>query len=129
MIPYDANTALIVVDVQNDFADPQGTLSVHGAEAIIPAINAENALSQIGWLPRLPLADEQRAFDTVFPFPPRPLQQAMIDALAVIDRPAILLVEAPMGEGKEIYADDSPRQWEAVTAGSVAEQLWTIACK
>ena len=35
----------------------------------------------------------------------------------------------PMGEGKEIYADDSPRQWEAVTAGSVAEQLWTIACK
>ncbi|MDY6828118.1 MAG: isochorismatase family protein [Pseudomonadota bacterium] len=41
MIPYDANTALIVVDVQNDFADPQGTLSVHGAEAIIPAINAE----------------------------------------------------------------------------------------
>lgn len=64
------------------------------------AINAENALSQIGWLPRLPLADEQRAFDAVFPFPPRPLQQAMIDALAVIDRPAILLVEAPMGEGK-----------------------------
>lgn len=62
--------------------------------------NAENALNQIGWLPRLPLADTPRAFDAVFPFAPRPLQQAMIDALATIDRPAILLVEAPMGEGK-----------------------------
>lgn len=40
MIHYDANTALIVVDVQNDFADPQGALYVQGAEAIIPAINA-----------------------------------------------------------------------------------------
>ncbi len=63
-------------------------------------VNAENALNQTGWLPRKPLADAPRAFDAVFGFAPRPLQQAMVEALAAIDRPAILLVEAPMGEGK-----------------------------
>jgi nicotinamidase/pyrazinamidase len=36
---YDASTALIVVDVQNDFADPAGSLAVAGAAAIIPRIN------------------------------------------------------------------------------------------
>lgn len=63
-------------------------------------INAESALDQTGWLPRLPLAEAARTFEMVFGFEPRPLQQAMSDALATIDRPAILLVEAPMGEGK-----------------------------
>ena len=38
---YDPTTALIVVDLQNDFADPAGSLSVAGAAAIIPRINAE----------------------------------------------------------------------------------------
>jgi CRISPR-associated endonuclease/helicase Cas3 len=63
-------------------------------------IHAENALDQIGWLPRLPLTDTARAFDSIFGFAPRPLQQAMVDALKSVDRPTILLVEAPMGEGK-----------------------------
>lgn len=62
--------------------------------------NAEEALDKTGWLPRLPLATAHQAFDTVFGFAPRPLQQAVVDALANIDQPAILLVEAPMGEGK-----------------------------
>jgi len=38
---YDDRTALVVVDVQNDFADPDGSLSVAGGEAIIPTINRE----------------------------------------------------------------------------------------
>lgn len=38
---YDARTALIVVDVQNDFALPDGALPVAGGEAVIPFINAE----------------------------------------------------------------------------------------
>ncbi|MEZ5738687.1 MAG: CRISPR-associated helicase Cas3' [Burkholderiaceae bacterium] len=63
-------------------------------------LNAETALSAIGWLHRLPLAETARTFDAVFGFQPRPLQDAMIEALAGIDQPAILLVEAPMGEGK-----------------------------
>jgi len=41
--PYDEKTALLVVDVQNDFADPRGSLSVPGGAAVIDAINAEIA--------------------------------------------------------------------------------------
>jgi nicotinamidase/pyrazinamidase len=41
MTSYDPGTALVVVDVQNDFADPAGSLAVLGAEALIPAINTE----------------------------------------------------------------------------------------
>lgn len=36
---YTASTALIVVDVQNDFADPSGSLYVSGGEEVIPFIN------------------------------------------------------------------------------------------
>ena len=35
----DARTALIVVDMQNDFIDPGGTLEVKGAVDIIPFVN------------------------------------------------------------------------------------------
>jgi nicotinamidase/pyrazinamidase len=38
---YDPSTALIVVDVQNDFADPAGSLSVRGATRILPRVNQE----------------------------------------------------------------------------------------
>jgi nicotinamidase/pyrazinamidase len=38
---YDTATALIVVDIQNDFADPAGSLSVRGAERIVPVLCAE----------------------------------------------------------------------------------------
>ena len=37
---YDARTALVVVDLQNDFADPAGGLSVNGGDAIVPLVNA-----------------------------------------------------------------------------------------
>jgi nicotinamidase/pyrazinamidase len=38
---YDPNTALIVVDVQNDFADPSGSLYVNGGEEVVPVVNRE----------------------------------------------------------------------------------------
>lgn len=38
---YDAGTALVVVDVQNDFAHPEGSLHVSGGEEVIEPINAE----------------------------------------------------------------------------------------
>ena len=40
-LEYDEKTALVVVDVQNDFADPRGSLSVPGGSAVIDEINAE----------------------------------------------------------------------------------------
>ena len=41
MATYDARTALIVVDVQNDFADPEGRLYVSGGEYVVPRVNEE----------------------------------------------------------------------------------------
>jgi nicotinamidase/pyrazinamidase len=38
---YQPGVALVVVDVQNDFADPAGSLRVAGGEAIVPAVSRE----------------------------------------------------------------------------------------
>lgn len=43
MVDYDARTALVVVDVQNDFAHPDGSLYVHEAGDAIVAVNEEIA--------------------------------------------------------------------------------------
>ncbi len=42
---YDRATALIVVDMQNDFADPDGGLAVAGGAAIVPTVNREIAMA------------------------------------------------------------------------------------
>ena len=39
MARYDARTALVVVDLQNDFADPAGSLAVEGADGVVAAVN------------------------------------------------------------------------------------------
>jgi CRISPR-associated endonuclease/helicase Cas3 len=62
--------------------------------------SADQALDAIGWETRTPLSSEAKSFEQVFGFAPRPVQQAVADALADVREPAILLVEAPMGEGK-----------------------------
>jgi nicotinamidase/pyrazinamidase len=46
MAEYTPHTALIVVDMQNDFADPNGSLYVHDGERVVPLINAELARAQ-----------------------------------------------------------------------------------
>jgi nicotinamidase/pyrazinamidase len=38
---YDAATALLVVDMQNDFADPAGGLAVRGGDAVVQPVNRE----------------------------------------------------------------------------------------
>lgn len=40
---YDASTALLCVDMQNDFADPQGALYVAGGVGLVDLIDAEVA--------------------------------------------------------------------------------------
>ncbi len=40
-INYTPTTALVIVDVQNDFADPSGNLYVKGGEDVVAVINAE----------------------------------------------------------------------------------------
>lgn len=46
MASYDAQTALVVVDVQNDFADPDGSLSVVDGAAVVPVINEQIRLAK-----------------------------------------------------------------------------------
>jgi nicotinamidase/pyrazinamidase len=48
---YDATTALLVVDVQNDFADATGSLYVKGGEEVVPFINAEIGRAQLTGAP------------------------------------------------------------------------------
>jgi nicotinamidase/pyrazinamidase len=36
---FDSRSALVVVDVQNDFADPAGSLAVRGGADIVPLVN------------------------------------------------------------------------------------------
>ncbi len=45
MAKYDPETALIVVDMQNDFADPAGSLYVRGGEQVVPVVNREIELA------------------------------------------------------------------------------------
>jgi nicotinamidase/pyrazinamidase len=41
MPDYDERTALVVVDMQNDFGHPQGSLYVRGGEELVPVVNQE----------------------------------------------------------------------------------------
>lgn len=43
---YDATTALVVVDVQNDFAHPDGSLYVRGGEQVVPLVSVEVGAAQ-----------------------------------------------------------------------------------
>ncbi|WP_019586913.1 CRISPR-associated helicase/endonuclease Cas3 [Deinococcus apachensis] len=68
-------------------------------------VQARAALDAIGWTARQPLTPHPGAVDDTFAFLPgfraRPLQTLLADLLSTPDpRPALILVEAPMGEGK-----------------------------
>jgi nicotinamidase/pyrazinamidase len=43
---FDPTTALVVVDMQNDFADPGGSLYVKGGDQIVPFVNSSIAAAQ-----------------------------------------------------------------------------------
>jgi nicotinamidase/pyrazinamidase len=46
LLAYGPRTALLVVDVQNDFADPAGALNVPGAPGVVDKVNAEIAAAR-----------------------------------------------------------------------------------
>jgi CRISPR-associated endonuclease/helicase Cas3 len=62
--------------------------------------NAARALDTLGWERRSPLVSEHRTFQELFDMPPRPLQDAVARAVDEMPNPGVILVEAPMGEGK-----------------------------
>lgn len=50
-LTYDPATALVVVDVQNDFADPVGSLAVSEGEDVVRAANAQVAAATAAGAP------------------------------------------------------------------------------
>ena len=60
---------------------------------------AVEALQQLGWANFAP-PEQAAGFEELFPFPPRPLQVAAIDLAPKLAPPALVIVEAPTGEGK-----------------------------
>jgi nicotinamidase/pyrazinamidase len=44
---YDQQTALLIVDLQNDFADPRGSLYVTGGEDVISIANVERSRARL----------------------------------------------------------------------------------
>lgn len=70
---------------------------------------AQKALEKLGWLPAVNFAEEAR-FDAVFSgFTPNALQTAAIDLASKQTSSYLMIVEAPMGEGKTeaaLYAAD-----------------------
>lgn len=61
---------------------------------------AQQALDSIGWEIRSPLSKKMSSFENVFDRKPRPLQDAIAKVVENISKPSVILVEAPMGEGK-----------------------------
>jgi nicotinamidase/pyrazinamidase len=57
MADYGSRTALVVVDVQNDFADPQGSLSVEGGETVVERVNEEIIAARAAGAPVVYTAD------------------------------------------------------------------------
>lgn len=66
---------------------------------------AAQKLDSIGWFQRVPLLTAEKSLAEVFRyldnhFTPRPLQSTLETMLTGVARPTLLLIEAPMGEGK-----------------------------
>lgn len=74
----------------------QGSLEAYVEYADAQAREALNALGWLGW----PAATNAKQFDQLFDFAPRGVQQSAIEISKELKNPGIVVVEAPMGEGK-----------------------------
>jgi nicotinamidase/pyrazinamidase len=104
------DTALIVVDVQNDFC-PGGALAVDGGDAVVPVLNAAGAAFAAAGLPIFASRDWHPARTTHFqPFggvwPPHCVQDTPGAAfhLALRLPPATIVVSKGMGAEEDAYS-------------------------
>ncbi|WP_081752440.1 CRISPR-associated helicase/endonuclease Cas3 [Kallotenue papyrolyticum] len=73
---------------------------------------ADQALSRLGWKGWAP-PTKPRSFAELFPFTPRPLQATVESLLPRLTGPGLVVVEAPMGEGKTEAALLLQEHWAA----------------
>jgi CRISPR-associated endonuclease/helicase Cas3 len=101
-----------------EIKDSQRPININAQHYLAKAkSNAGKALAELGWLD-WPAQDQARTFDTLFPklseYPPRDLQTTAIDLAAQLSAPGIVVIEAPMGEGKTeaaMYLADHCNVW------------------
>ncbi len=60
---------------------------------------ARRALADLEWTGYQPPATVRR-FDELFPFPPNPMQEKVVELAETLNGPALVLIEAPTGSGK-----------------------------
>ncbi len=104
--PHEARDARLV---------PEVDLEEYAGRAEERALAALNDLGWLGWNP----AGRHVSFHQMFPFihgEPRPVQAATIELARRLDRPGMVIVEAPMGEGKTEAAMYLADHW-CVTLG------------
>ena len=82
------------------YFDHEPKTSDASAYSEIATTRAEEALGQLGWLGWRAGTSTAKGFSELFPFTPRPLQQAAIESDRSLSGSALAIVEAPMGEGK-----------------------------
>ena len=87
MIRYDGETALVVVDVQNDFADPAGSLYVRDGEQVIPVANEQVERATIGRFLRRLLPGLAPGLDTALPERGRAVAGALREGLVGLELP------------------------------------------
>jgi CRISPR-associated endonuclease/helicase Cas3 len=93
-----SNTEFFPYALPADPADGAQALDV-ATYAATARRQASAALDGLGWRAS-PRATAPTSFEAMFGFPPRPLQAATAALAAELDSPGIVVVEAPMGEGK-----------------------------
>jgi CRISPR-associated endonuclease/helicase Cas3 len=92
-----------------DFREP---IAISAEDYLVDAHGqARKALAQLGWL-NWPQPDQRLSFTDLFPEcqPPRSVQGATISIAEAFDSPGLVVIEAPMGEGKTeaaMYLADS----------------------
>jgi CRISPR-associated endonuclease/helicase Cas3 len=76
--------------------------------------HASAALTELGWM-NWAEPDEPREFTSLFPrIAPNPMQQAAMTLAPTLTEPGIVVIEAPMGEGKTETAMFLADHWNAV---------------
>lgn len=100
-------------------------LAAYGCES---TRRADTALDKLGWRGRME-AMKPVGFNELFPFisEPRPLQKAVAERATERDAPGLLIVEAPMGEGKTEAAWYAAACWDRAGGQGTYVALPTMA--
>jgi len=105
----ERNTLLVLLSGLTSTADWIGSMEEYFPFATAPvdleeyakgaAERAKCALKKLGWIGWQPPQDGV-SFEQIFPFSPRPMQQAVVGGAAQFNQPGLVIIEAPTGIGK-----------------------------